>query len=568
MAPINASINENSTIQAVIQISQEATREVEQEYTFVTFDLAVAKKAYALIWHDAERYKNVVIHLGVFHTVLSYLGALGKLMKGSGFEDIITEAGLCASGSLDKMMNGKHNNRALRVHTIMLEALERFLFTSFEQNTGSVDVSDKLVVEAKELVTNLGSNAAETTLASQAFDQLFAQHEYFKEEVRAGRHGKTSQFWVQYMNRVWLLLRFLRATKMNDLDLHITCLQQLCPLLFSMDHHNYARYLTVYFISLLNLSDSHPGAESLLRNNGFSVCRSDVPASRTAVNLTIEQTINRHAKTRGGIVGFSRSLPAYYRWSVTRHHRASYVSATHDMADNGDLSNDSHKELTPARKLHSENQVQETIKAFTAFINPFDVQPGNLVCLSSGLKVSEEVASDLLKVEQNDSKLVDLFAKFGTSECITDSDIAELEAFVYTKVDKVRYDTVRQRFKSGSSTPLTNTDGIDLSQMPPCRKVLLLHIQRANFQTQIWRQASKSHPTLPKPEDNGWVIDSSGSLVIQWCEDDFLPKELLDIITEDNCSENEDSIDDEGELSDASSDEIMSSEDEQSDDDF
>ncbi|KAK3732161.1 hypothetical protein RRG08_026543 [Elysia crispata] len=176
MAPINASINENSTIQAVIQISQE----VEQEYTFVTFDLAVAKKAYALIWHDAERYKNVVIHLGVFHTVLSYLGVLGKLMKGSGFEDIITEAGLCASGSLDKMMNGKHYNRALRVHTIMLEALERLLFTAFEQNTGSVDVSHKLVVEAKELVTNLGSKAAETTLASQAFDQLFAQYEYFK----------------------------------------------------------------------------------------------------------------------------------------------------------------------------------------------------------------------------------------------------------------------------------------------------------------------------------------------------------------------------------------------------
>ena len=72
----------------------------------------------------------------------------------------------------------------------------------------------------------------------------FSLYEYFKEEVRAGRHGKTSQFWVQYMDRVWLLLRFLRATKMNDLDLHITCLQQLCPLFFSMDHHNYARYLS------------------------------------------------------------------------------------------------------------------------------------------------------------------------------------------------------------------------------------------------------------------------------------------------------------------------------------
>ena len=49
-----------------------------------------------------------------------------------------------------------------------------------------------------------------------------------------------------------------------------------------------------------------------------------------------------------------------------------------------------------------------------------------------------------LTMLHKDSKLVDLFAEFGTSECITNSDIAELEAFVcklygnssYTKVTK------------------------------------------------------------------------------------------------------------------------------------
>ena len=81
------------------------------------------------------------------------------------------------------------------------------------------------------------------------------------------------------------------------------------------------------------------------------------------------------------------------------------------MADIGDLRNDSHKELTPARKRHSENQVQETIKAFSAFINPFDVQPENLICLSSGLKVSEDVASDLFKVEQNGKRSFESFVE-------------------------------------------------------------------------------------------------------------------------------------------------------------
>ena len=65
----------------------------------------------------------------------------------------------------------------------------------------------------------------------------------------------------------------------------------------------------------------------MLQDNGFSVSRSRVPAGRVAVDMTIEQTINKHAKTKGGIVGFSRSLPSYYRWSVTRHNRAEYVSA-------------------------------------------------------------------------------------------------------------------------------------------------------------------------------------------------------------------------------------------------
>ena len=86
----------------------------------------------------------------------------------------------------------------------------------------------------------------------------------------------TAQFWVNYMEMAALALKFLRATKKNDMDLHLAALQDMLPLFFVYDRHNYARYATVYLISILSLNSTHPGAEELLCRNGFSVSRSDV----------------------------------------------------------------------------------------------------------------------------------------------------------------------------------------------------------------------------------------------------------------------------------------------------
>ena len=95
------------------------------------FDKAAAKKAYDIVWKQPDLYGKVIIHLGGFHTMLSYLAALGNFVRGSGFEEITIEAGLCASGSLEQVMKGKHYNRCMRVHTTMTEALERMLSQHF-----------------------------------------------------------------------------------------------------------------------------------------------------------------------------------------------------------------------------------------------------------------------------------------------------------------------------------------------------------------------------------------------------------------------------------------------------
>ena len=56
----------------------------------------------------------IVARLGGFHTVMSFLGAIGKIMKGSGLQVLLAE--VYAEHSVEHILSGKAASRALRVH--------------------------------------------------------------------------------------------------------------------------------------------------------------------------------------------------------------------------------------------------------------------------------------------------------------------------------------------------------------------------------------------------------------------------------------------------------------------
>ena len=64
MAPVFAPVPKNATVQHILKLSQQASREVHQQYTVVTFDLAVAKKAYSLVWQSPEEFSGVIVRIG------------------------------------------------------------------------------------------------------------------------------------------------------------------------------------------------------------------------------------------------------------------------------------------------------------------------------------------------------------------------------------------------------------------------------------------------------------------------------------------------------------------------
>ncbi|KAK3107392.1 hypothetical protein FSP39_013623 [Pinctada imbricata] len=408
MPPIFHPITENATVHKILEISQNSSNILNQEHTIVTFDLAVAKKAYSIVWQNQKKFENVIVRMGVFHTTCAIFHALGKHMAGSGFAEVVIESGICASGSVDRVLSGKHYNRALRVHRIMLEALERTLLSKFLTMNSTNQVARDLL---STLVCDLSPSILTIVENSEECKTLFHEYNEFRVSVLDGDLGKTAQYWMSYMNSVWEILSFIKATKVNDLDLHISSLNNLCSLLFAYDQPNYARYLPVYMLSMYNLEESHPLVATALRqDHGFSVARSNIPATRNSVDITIEQTINRHAKSSGGVIGFSRNLHAYHRWCITRHVRAQIFAETLHMADMLDTGSSCHIENNASNIQRMNEEECKVMETFNGFLNPFCVDDKeSLYCLSSGVPAPKEVTDDLLRAHSKGAELMNEF---------------------------------------------------------------------------------------------------------------------------------------------------------------
>lgn len=239
MPPIMHPITEYQTVHHCLQLSCQAAEKVGQKYSVVTMDLAAAKIAYDIKWHKPNEFANTIINLGGFHMECSYMGAIGKMMKGSGMEDLIIESGICASGSINQVILGKHYNRAMHVHQIMLDATERLLMTSFLKQPDSPSLPSC----CESLAGSISRSSMQDVLNNPEFQSFTEAYDSFREDVRQGKYGLTAKFWITYMNSVRLLFRFQQAIKCNDLDMYISTMYSMLGILFGADHLNYARYM-------------------------------------------------------------------------------------------------------------------------------------------------------------------------------------------------------------------------------------------------------------------------------------------------------------------------------------
>ena len=170
---------------------QRLAKHVDMPYVNITLDVGAAINAHKLLWNYSETFNNVVIHLGDFHFIKENFKVIGILVRNSGFEDVVYQAGVCTSGSLLGVMVGSHYNRAWLIHSIVLEAMERLLIRRYLAETNI-----EIPVELSDILSDPDLFNGEITAPTATF---ISQYEGFKDEARRGILGQTPQYWITYI---------------------------------------------------------------------------------------------------------------------------------------------------------------------------------------------------------------------------------------------------------------------------------------------------------------------------------------------------------------------------------
>ena len=123
--------------------------------------------------------------------------------------------------------------------------------------------------------------------------------------MQSGRLGRTAQFWVAlYLDIIEVLHMIHNAGQINDFDLRMIAWEKMLPFFFAKNKTNYSRYGSYYLRMLESIELQYPGCKEILLSAGLSVQAQDHYPNRKAIDQRVEQSINRNAKTAGGIKKF------------------------------------------------------------------------------------------------------------------------------------------------------------------------------------------------------------------------------------------------------------------------
>ena len=118
---IDLKLGDESCIYSTLRFITEEANKFGILVPCVTFDQSLWLKAIGII---AETGLKIVTRLGGFY--MSFPGNIGKLMAGSGIEELLVE--VYAENSMEHMLSGKAVSRFLRGHFLVESSLKDLLF--------------------------------------------------------------------------------------------------------------------------------------------------------------------------------------------------------------------------------------------------------------------------------------------------------------------------------------------------------------------------------------------------------------------------------------------------------
>ena len=270
----------------------------------VTFDQPLFYKANAIIENEpsGSRVKNLVVKIGGFHKIMSFVGCKGHLMANTGLREALES--IYAKNSVDHMMSGKAISRALRGHFIVDAVLTGLLLTQkkdFESTEPSqrtehlASITEDMKVLYKEMMEG---GDIELLCKSEVVGRYENAIALQKESLQGSR---TAKLWLQYMDMVDILRKYIRAERLGNWLLHLKTTQEMLPYFAACGHNNYLKSAQIYLQKMHKLPNTHPDVYHHFCRGLHVIRRSDRLWGGLSADLIIEQCLMRNLKTAGGL---------------------------------------------------------------------------------------------------------------------------------------------------------------------------------------------------------------------------------------------------------------------------
>ena len=301
------------------------------------------------------------------------------------------------SGSLNSILSGSHYNRCWNIHAHFSEALERLLLEHFLVDQ-SYDIQQKIT---NSQISSAVDGMIGDLAANSDVKELQQSFERYKEEVRAGKHGKTAQFWlVNYLYIIHILNGIHIAVQESNYELRLKCWKEILPYFFCLNRTNNSRYGSYYVSQLLKIDKLFPGCKELLKYYGISVQEQDRYPLQRAVDQRGEQTLNRDAKT--SVTNFAGNIDAVTKWTLNRSPQAEVTGVLKRIAGI-EGTQDTYKQIRPHHIVNSNKMCDKLVTTISKdFTSPFSTQlsPDRLFNLTSGIPVDDAHAEEMLKIRE------------------------------------------------------------------------------------------------------------------------------------------------------------------------
>ena len=218
-----------------------------------------------------------------------------------------------------------------------------------------------------------------------------------KERLKSSR---TAALWLQYMDMIDILRKFIRAERTGNWDLHLQALSEMLPFLAASGHNNYTKSVLYYLQQMCRLQVDHPDVYQHFQDGLHVIRRSDRYWAGLSSDLVIEQVLMRSMKTSGGLTrGRGMTEQQRVSWSLAMPACAEVNRAMQELTSVSFDSGEQNKDMAKSRQARDWKDAQTQL-AYLQERNPFTCDH-SLRSISTGVHAHSTVNVDAAKAVGN-----------------------------------------------------------------------------------------------------------------------------------------------------------------------